>query len=71
MQKMVKEKKTVTEITYGIVEKIAVLSTSEKGWSLEVNRVSWNGNPAKIDIRPWSPEHDKMGKGITLARETP
>ena len=31
----------------------------------EINRVSFNGAPAKFDIRAWSPDHTKMGKGIT------
>lgn len=33
------------------------------------NRVSFNGAPAKYDIRTWSPDHTKMGKGITLTNE--
>ena len=36
---------------------------------LELNRVSFNGAPAKYDIRTWSPDHTKMGKGITLSNE--
>jgi hypothetical protein len=32
----------------------------------EFNRVSWNGGEPKYDIRDWSEDHDKMGKGITL-----
>ena len=35
----------------------------------ELNRVSFNGAPAKYDIRTWSPDHTKMGKGITLSNE--
>ena len=27
------------------------------------------GAPAKFDIRAWSPDHTKMGKGITLSNE--
>ena len=30
---------------------------------------SFNGAPAKYDIRTWSPDHTKMGKGITLSNE--
>ena len=55
------------EISYEIVKHIGVLSTSAKGWTKELNLVSWNGRDAKYDIREWSPEHDKMGKGITLS----
>lgn len=55
-----------TDITYEIIMALGVLSTSSKGWTKELNLVSWNGTKPKYDIRDWSPEHDKMGKGITL-----
>ena len=54
---------------YDIVEKIAVLSTSSKGWTKELNLISWNDREPKFDIREWSPDHVKMGKGITLSDE--
>ena len=57
------------EIKYEIVEKIAVLSTTEKGWSKELNLVSWNEREPKFDLRDWNEEHDKMGKGVTLTKE--
>ena len=58
----------MSEFKYDIVEKIAVLS--EKGdWTKELNLVSWNGRPAKYDIREWNHEEGKMGKGITLSDE--
>ena len=56
-----------TEFSYEIIKTIAVLSTSKSGWSKELNIVAWNGKEPKYDIREWSPEHDKMGKGITLS----
>lgn len=34
-----------------------------------MNLVSWNGKEAKYDLRDWAPEHEKMGKGITLSVE--
>jgi len=56
--------------TYEIKKELAVLSSSAKtGWSRELNFVSWNGSAPKLDIRDWSPDHTKMGKGITLTRE--
>ena len=57
------------EIKYEIVEKIGVLSTTEKGWSKELNLVSWNDREPKYDLRDWNENHDKMGKGITLTRD--
>ena len=56
-------------IRFNIEKEIAVLGPSGKNWTLELNLVSWNDRPAKIDIRSWSPDHEKMGKGITLSRE--
>ena len=59
----------MAEFTFEIEEKLLVLSENDKGWAKELNRVSFNGAPAKYDIRTWSPDHSKMGKGITLSNE--
>ena len=59
----------MSDVTFEIVEEIGVLSENSKGWRKELNRVSWNGGEAKIDLRDWSPDHEKMGKGITLTDE--
>ena len=56
-----------TEFSYEIVKTIAVLSTSKSGWTKELNLVAWNGREPKYDIREWAPEHEKMGKGVTLS----
>jgi len=57
------------EFKYEVVERIAVLSESSKGWTKELNLISWNDREAKYDIREWSPDGTKMGKGITLSDE--
>ncbi|WP_206853202.1 YdbC family protein [Candidatus Enterococcus mangumiae] len=57
------------EFSYEIVEAIAVLSENNKGWRKELNLVSWNGRPPKFDLRDWAPDHEKMGKGLTLTNE--
>ena len=57
------------EFSYEIVEEIAVLSENTQGWRKEFNLVSWNGRPPKFDLRDWSADHEKMGKGITLTNE--
>ncbi|WP_146924931.1 YdbC family protein [Alkalibacterium kapii] len=54
------------KISYEVVEHLAVLSESPKGWKKELNLVSWNDRPAKFDIREWSPDHTKMSKGLTF-----
>lgn len=59
----------MAEFKFEIVEQLLVLSENDKGWTKELNRVSFNGAEAKYDIRSWSPDHTKMGKGITLTNE--
>ena len=54
------------DIKFEIKEHIGVLSESSKGWKKELNLVSWNDGAPKYDLRDWDPEHEKMGKGITL-----
>lgn len=59
----------MADIKYEIVEEIGVLSENARGWRKELNLVSWNGAAAKYDLRDWAPEHEKMGKGITLNKD--
>ena len=59
----------MTDFTYDVVETIAVLSESSKGWTKELKLISWNDREPKYDIREWSPDGTKMGKGITLSDE--
>ena len=59
----------MTDFKYEIVKHIGVLSESGKGWTKELNVISWNGANPKYDIRDWAPDHEKMGKGITLTEE--
>lgn len=54
------------EIQYEIVKEIAVLSTGDSGYTKEINLISWNGKEPKYDIRGFSPNREKCGKGITL-----
>ena len=59
----------MADIKYEITKEIAVLSENASGWTKELNLVSWNDKPSKYDLRDWSPEHEKMGKGITLSMD--
>lgn len=59
----------MADFKYDIVEHIGVLSENAKGWTKELNLISWNGAAPKYDIRDWAPEHEKMGKGVTLTAE--
>ncbi len=57
------------DFSFEITEKLGVVSEGKGGWNLELNQVSWGGRPAKYDLRSWSPDHQKMGKGVTLTRD--
>ncbi len=59
----------MADFNYEIIEELGVLSKSSSGWTKELNLISWNGRPPKFDIRDWSPDHEKMGKGITLSND--
>lgn len=59
----------MADIKYDIVEELGVLSESPKGWTKELNLISWNNGTPKYDIRDWAPGHEKMGKGVTLNEE--
>ncbi len=59
----------MAEIKHEIVQNIGTLSKSASGWAKELNLISWNDREAKYDIRDWSADHVKMGKGVTLSKE--
>ena len=59
----------MADFKFEIKKEIGVLSTSTKGWKKELNLISWNGGAPKYDIREWSPDHEKMGKGVTLTAD--
>ncbi len=59
----------MAEINFEIKETVGVIAESAKGWKKELNLISWNGKEAKYDLREWSPEHEKMGKGVTLSND--
>ena len=46
-----------------------MLSKSASGWAKELNLISWNERDPKYDLREWSPDGGKMGKGVTLSKE--
>ena len=59
----------MADIKFEIVKKIGVLSTSARGWTKELNLISWNDREPKYDIRDWAPDGETMGKGVTLSKE--
>jgi hypothetical protein len=59
----------MSDIKYEIVKKVGVISKSASGWQKELNLISWNDRDAKYDVRDWSADREKMGKGVTLSKE--
>lgn len=59
----------MAELKFEIVENLGILSENAKGWTKELNKVSWNDREAKYDLREWNPDHTRMGKGVTLTDE--
>ena len=55
------------EFNYEITERIATISESSDGrFTLELNYISYNGAPAKMDLRRWDRKKGMMLKGLTL-----
>ena len=65
----------MSDIKYEIIKKIGVLSkpalsrAEGSGWAKQLNLISWNDRAAKYDLRDWSADGSKMGKGVTLSKE--
>jgi hypothetical protein len=59
----------MAEIKFEIIKNIGILSESSKGWTKELNLISWNERDPKYDIRDWDPDHEKMSRGVTLTEE--
>ena len=57
------------DFSFSIEQNLGIISEGKSGWNTELNLVSWGGRPAKYDIRSWSPDHQKMGKGSTFSKE--
>ena len=59
----------MSDFKFESTEHLGTLSESAKGWTKELNKVSFNDRPAKYDLREWDPDHQKMSKGVTLNDE--
>ncbi|MBR0483730.1 MAG: YdbC family protein [Oscillospiraceae bacterium] len=59
----------MAELKFEITQHIAELGDNGRGWTKEFNLVSWNDREPKYDIRDWSPDHSRMGKGVTLTAD--
>lgn len=59
----------MAELKYEITERIGQFGENSRGWTRELNLVSWDGREPKYDIRDWNPDHTRMGKGITMTAD--
>ncbi|MDE5753878.1 MAG: hypothetical protein K2H89_04980 [Oscillospiraceae bacterium] len=59
----------MAELKYEITEHIGSLGETARGWTKELNLISWNDREPKYDIRDWAPDHSRMGKGVTLTAD--
>ncbi|GHU45998.1 hypothetical protein FACS1894120_1960 [Clostridia bacterium] len=58
----------MADFKYEIKKPLGVVGKA-RGWDVELNMVSWNDAEPKFDIRSWSPDHARMGKGISLTED--
>ena len=59
----------MADITFKITKELGVISETGKGWTRELNMVSWNDRDPKYDIRDWSPDHTRMSKGVSFTED--
>jgi len=53
-------------VRYEIYKRLAKLSAPNNGWVKELNLVSWGGREPVYDIRTWTEDHSRYGRGVTL-----
>ena len=53
---------------YEIIKKIGVLEGDPEGYRIEMNIVSWDGRPPKLDVRKWQPNGKPAG-GVCLGEK--
>ena len=59
----------MADFKYEIQDMFGIVSESGNGWTRELNFISWNDGKPKYDLRDWGPNHEKMGKGLTLTQD--
>ena len=62
-------RKVMPEIKYELINAIGIVSEGKNGWNKELNLIKWNDREPVYDIRTWSPDHEKIGKGVTISVE--
>ena len=54
------------EHKFEIYKHIGDISHPNNGWTKELNYISWDDREPVYDIRTWSNDHTKYGKGVTI-----
>ena len=54
------------EHKFEIYKHIGDISHPNNGWKKELNYISWDDREPVYDIRTWSNDHTKYGKGVTI-----
>ena len=54
------------EHKFEIYKHIGDISHPNNGWTKELNFISWDDREPVYDIRTWSNDHTKYGKGVTI-----
>lgn len=52
---------------YEVIKRLGILEGNPEGFHIEVNIISWDGNPPKLDIRKWNA--DRMNRGLSLSTD--
>lgn len=56
----------MSDIQYKVIKDFGEIEVDKKGWKKRLKLIQWGDNQPKYDIRPWSEDNTKFGKGITL-----
>ena len=59
----------MSDFSFEILQTVGTISETPKGWKKQVTLVSWNGREPKYDIRDWSEDQSRMGRGVTFDPE--
>lgn len=60
----------MAQTQFEIIERLYEFPSTENSlYHKELNLVSWYGKEAKYDIRNWSEDHLKPGRGVSLTEE--
>ena len=62
------EQKEIMKHKFTIYKHIGNISKPNNGWTKELNYISWDNREPVYDIRTWTEDHLRYGKGVTLTQ---